>query len=109
LNPADLDSEDRDWIAQIWLVLICNCLGISTQNISFAKLPAISRLTITSPGILKPLEGLNSGKKYNDQIKPFNFLLTCHVNPLGHPFGTNPEKFHLIAPFELNSKKWLQN
>jgi hypothetical protein len=29
------------------------------------------------------------------------------VNPFGHPTGTEPERFHLIAPYETNSKKWL--
>jgi hypothetical protein len=108
LNPADLDSEDRDWIAQIWQVVICNCLGIAAPKIEFDKLPAIGRLTITSPTILAPLASLNENRRYADQIKPFNFLLTCQISSLGHPLGTNPEKFHLIAPFELNSKKWLR-
>jgi len=49
---------------------------------------------------------LNEGKPYCDQIKPFNFLLTCHVNPLGHPVGADPERFRLIAPYESNPKKW---
>lgn len=108
LNPTDLESEDRAWIAQVWRGVICNCLDISANKLSFENIPAIGRVTITSPGILEPLAQLNTGKKYPDQTKPFNFLLTCHVNPFGHPFGTNPEKFHLIAPFEFNSRKWLE-
>lgn len=108
LNPATLKSEDRDWIAEVWQAIICNCLGIPAQKFDFEQVPAIGRVAITNPGILKLLAGLNKGKKYRDQIKPFNFLLACHVSPLGHPPGTNPEQFHLIAPFELNPKKWLQ-
>ena len=27
--------------------------------------------------------------------------------PLGHPRGVNPERFHLIAPYEKDSRKWL--
>ena len=34
-------------------------------------------------------------------------MLTCHVNPLGHPPRVDPERFHLIAPYESNPKKWL--
>ena len=45
--------------------------------------------------------------RYADQIKPFNFLLSCHVKPLGHPFGTDPEHFHLMAPFEKDPSKWI--
>jgi hypothetical protein len=103
-----LESEDRDWIAQIWHSVISNCLGVKTEKVDFENIPAIGRLTITSPAIFKPLANLNAGKKYQDQIKPFNFLLTCHVSPLGCPVGANPEQFHLIAPFESDPKKWLR-
>jgi len=34
--------------------------------------------------------------------------LTCHIDLLGSPLGANPEELHLIVPFELNPKKWLQ-
>lgn len=51
----------------------------------------------------------DEGKKYRDQIKPFNFLLSCHVRPLGHPVGADPSHFHLIAPYENNPKKWLKH
>jgi hypothetical protein len=61
----------------------------------------------SSPAVLKPLENLNSGKKYAGQIKPFNFLLACHVRQFGHPPGTDPEHFHLVAPYESDPRKWL--
>ncbi|MBB5338395.1 hypothetical protein [Tunturiibacter gelidoferens] len=108
LNPSDLESEDRNWIAQIWQSIISNRLGIKTAKVDFENIPAIGRVTITSPAILEPLSDLNASKKYQDQIKPFNFLLTCHVSPLGYPLAAIPERFHLIAPFELNSSKWLR-
>lgn len=108
LNPTDLYGEDREWIAQIWEMIIADAHGISAKKIEFSALPAVGRLTITSPGILAPMAGLNEGKKYCDQIKPFNFLLTCHVNPFGHPVGMRPDRFHLIAPFEINPEKWLK-
>lgn len=38
----------------------------------------------------------------------FNFLLTCHVSPFGNPLGTKPERFHLIASYESDPKKWLK-
>jgi hypothetical protein len=37
----------------------------------------------------------NQNKSYAEQIKPFNFLLTCHVNAFGFPLGIkDPERFH---------------
>jgi hypothetical protein len=57
---------------------------------------------------MKPLRKLNEGKQYPDQIKPFNFLLTCHVRPLGHPPGVDPARFHLISPYEKDPRQWLK-
>ncbi len=49
---------------------------------------------------------MNNGKSYDTQIKPFNFILSCHVRKLGHPIGADPERFHLIAPYETDPRKW---
>lgn len=59
---------------------------------------------------MRPLANLNDGKRYGYQIKPFNFLLSCHVKQLGHPttIGVNPERFHLIAPYESDPGQWLK-
>jgi hypothetical protein len=64
-------------------------------------------MTVSSPEALRPLANLNAGKSYAQQIKPFNFILTCHVAPYGHPVGADPERFHLIAPYETDPRKWL--
>ena len=37
------------------------------------------------------------------------FSPTCHVKPFGHPPGVDAERFHLIAPYEANSREWLRN
>ena len=55
---------------------------------------------------MKPLKALNEGKPYAKQIKPFNFIISCHVRKLGHPISIDPERFHLIAPYETNPRKW---
>jgi hypothetical protein len=105
LNPTDPESEDRDWIGQAWLNMIRRSLSLETREPLYLDLPAIGRLSVSSPAVLKPLANLNSGKSYGDQIKPFNFLLSCHVAPFGHPIGVSPERFHLIAPYESNPRK----
>ncbi len=106
LNPTDPESEDRDWIAHAWLNIISRALGLPTQNLRFEHLPAIGRVTVSSPAVMRPLANLNKGKRYADQIKPFNFLLSCHVKQLGQPPGVNPERFHLIAPYESDPRQW---
>jgi hypothetical protein len=108
LNPTDLLSDDREWIAKIWESLIAQALGTPIRQIQFADIPAVGKLAITSPPILAPMKELNAGKDYPARIKPFNFLLTAHINSFGHPVGSKADRFHLIAPFELDSKKWLR-
>jgi hypothetical protein len=91
LNPTDPESEDREWIAEVWLGMIRKALGLPTQSPRFEHQPAVGRISITSPAVMRPLEKLNEGKTYIDKIKPFNFLVTCHVKPFGQPPGVNPE------------------
>jgi hypothetical protein len=108
MNPTDPESDDRGWIAQAWLGIVRRSLGFPTTPLPFAKRVAVGRTTVSSPEVMRPLKALNAGKPYAQQIKPFNFILSCHVLPLGHPLGVNPEQFHLIAPYETDPRKWEQ-
>ncbi len=107
LNPTDPESDDREWIAQIWHAIIFRAFGLPVKNLSFAEMPAVGRITVSSPVVLGPLANLNKRKKYSNQIKPFNFLLSCQVRQLGHPVGADPQRFHLVGPYEIDSRKWL--
>ena len=107
LNPSDPTSEDRSWIAQAWLGIVRRSLALATEPLPFADRVALGQITVSSPEVLRPLAKLNAGKPYAQQIKPFNFILSCHVAPFGHPIGADPERFHLIAPYETDPRKWL--
>lgn len=107
LNPTDPESEDRDWVAQVWLNMIRSTLGLHTEPLPFTDLPAVGRVTLSSPVVMKAFAAFNGGRPYADQIKPFNFLLACQVKQFGYPTGADPARFHLITPFELNPQKWL--
>jgi hypothetical protein len=108
LNPTDPDCEDRDWIAQSWLRIVRRSLGLPTTSQGYEGKPAIGRVTVSRPAVMRPLANLNQRKPYREQIKPFNFILTCHVNALGHPVGTDPSRFHLIAPYDADSRNWVK-
>lgn len=41
LNPTDLESDDREWIAQVWLNIVRTVLGLRTKRVSFEHQPAI--------------------------------------------------------------------
>lgn len=58
---------------------------------------------------MRCLQSLNVSKPYSEQIKPFNFLQTCHVSPFGHPEGADAEKFHLITPYNADPRSWIDD
>jgi hypothetical protein len=108
LNPSDPEASDRNWTAAVWEMIVRISCCLRTSKLRFAHLPAIGRTTASSPFLMKSFESLNAGKRYSDQIKPFNFLLTAHVIPFGHPVGVDPEKFHLFTPYDSDPRKWLR-
>lgn len=108
VNPTDPQSEDREWIAEVWMNLVRRALDLPTHTLGFEDLPAIGRLGISSPPLLRSFAALNKRKPYRNQVKPFNFLSTCHVRAFGHPTGVRPEHFQLIAPHEPDPKRWLK-
>jgi len=106
LNPTNPASDDREWIRQTWEMLVRESLRLPVTEPAWLDQPALSRITGSSPFLLKPFEAYNHGKSYADQVKPFNFLLSAHVAPFGHPTGADATKFHLIAPYTKDSRQW---
>jgi hypothetical protein len=43
LNPTNPEDEDREWIAQIWLKIIREGLGLTTKPLAFESVPAVGR------------------------------------------------------------------
>jgi hypothetical protein len=67
----------------------------------------MGRMPITSPKAMRSLTKLNRGKKYRNRLKPFDFLLACHVKQFGYPPDVDPEKFHLVAPYVPDPECWV--
>jgi hypothetical protein len=93
---------------QVWGGIVREAHGHPHAESVWLDRPALSRLTVSNPELLKPFAALNAGKAYPDQIKPFSFLLVGHVRPFGHPVGVDPARFQLVAPYESDPGKWLQ-
>jgi hypothetical protein len=106
-DPSDIDGEDRDWIASVWYNVILHTLGKAQERLPFENLPAVGRVSVSSPAIMRTFSEFNEGSSYGEQIKPFNFALSCQVKHLGHPIGADPLHFHLIAPYHEDPKNWL--
>jgi hypothetical protein len=109
LNPTDPESEDRDWIRQVWEGIIFEALGKPSCEPPWADTPAMMKTAVTTPLLLDRFTVLNHGKCYADQIKPFNFLLSAPVDPIDRPPQTGKaDGFHLVSPYSRNSLEWLR-
>lgn len=106
LNPTDPDSEDREWIGQVWHWLICGELGLPRPELPWLDRPAISRAMVSAPSLHRPFD--SATLSYRERVKPMNFMLSAHVAPCGHPAGTDPTHFHLFAPYERDPRRWLR-
>jgi hypothetical protein len=71
------------------------------------ELPAISQISVSSPHVLRAFHGYNAHRPVKDQIRPFNFCLSAHVAPFGHPEGVDPLRFHLVAPYSDDPRTYL--
>jgi hypothetical protein len=100
LNPTDVDDSSTQWIEQVWLYMLRQALGLSAPEPPWLERPALSRVTASSPEVLHWFDGMNKGRPYREQVKPSNFLLLAHPDPLD-PSGALP-----VAPYESNPAKW---
>jgi hypothetical protein len=100
LNPTEVDDSSTHWIEEIWLYMLRQTLGLPAPEPPWLDRPALSRVTASSPEVLRWFEGMNAGQPYRDQVKPSNFLLLAHPDPL------DPSEDLPVAPYESNPAKW---
>lgn len=99
INPLGKGEDDRDWIRLVWAHIVAEALGVRPPPIPFRHLPALGRIGITSPHLLRPIADAQSQLPIAERIRPCSFLLTGSVRPFGHPVGVDPTQFHLVRPF----------
>jgi DNA polymerase type B, organellar and viral len=110
-QETDGDGDDdheklRPWMRELWLMLVREALGLPVAEPAWLDRPAMSRITVSQPAILKLFAERNAGRDYANQVKPCNFLIAPHLAHFGHPVGADREHFALIAPYEFESDRW---
>jgi hypothetical protein len=110
LDPRDADEADgRMWIESVWTKLIDEAIGLPSPTLPIEHLPAVSRIAVSSAALLRPFDRYNQGQPGPDaSVRPFNFLLSANLAPLGYPPDVDPTRFHLIARYERDPSKWLR-
>jgi hypothetical protein len=102
LSPLGPKDKSKRWRDEGWEWV----MGLS-QEPSWFVLPAVSRISVSSPHVLRAFDGFNAHRSRDEQIRPFNFCLSAHVAPFGHPEGVDPLGFHLIAPYSDDPRTYL--
>ncbi len=106
LSPASSDSQ-VNWIIQVWEWILSDAFGQHVPEPTFLDTPAICRISISSPHVLKPFAEAQRELPFSERIRPTNFLLSAMVQPLGHPVGADPTRFHLLREYNNDSSRWL--
>lgn len=109
LSPTDPDTDGRDWIDEVWLRVIARVRGEPEPEIpDWYELPALSRVSATNAQLLKAFDAYNARRAYAEQVKPGNFLLMAHDDPLvALAAGLERSRLTLIAPFSSKPAEWL--
>jgi hypothetical protein len=105
LNPIDPESESRDWIKQAWRWLMALDLGLDAAEPEWLDRPAISQVTISTPGYWHLFDRWNEGRPFAEAVKPFGFMLVAYADPL----RTSEEVGRLVRPFERDPRRWLDD
>jgi hypothetical protein len=105
---GDSDNESlvpavkaRPWIVEVWAWLLREALGRPTTPPSWLDRPAVSRVTVSSPPLLKPFDGYNRKRPPGARVRPFNFVLLAHP---ADPFTAEPVS--PMAPYEPDPRQW---
>ena len=93
LNP--FNNGIKDWHEEIWIDILNEHYRLIEPNdidLKYQDKYCISRITVSSPEIMKRFRQLNRDRSNNKQIKPFNFIL------IGTSNQKNPKTNKPIKP-----------
>jgi hypothetical protein len=98
-EEAEADDEVPIWVVEAWQWLIRRDLGLKGKSPTWLGLPAMMRMTMTSPNVMR--------HNRPDWLAPFNFFLFPLISDLGgYPPGLDRTTFNFIVPFESDRRKW---
>lgn len=96
-----------EWVDVVWRRFIAEAEGLPAgPEPAWFALPAVGQLPVSSPAVLRPFTALNADKPYEEQVKPFGFLLLGHVDPLA-PLPDGLTEVTPMAPFTDDPAKLL--
>jgi hypothetical protein len=99
--------KEHEWVVEAWDWIMRQALGLTCAEPSWFGYPAMMRIAITTPEVMKALQVRQRGRPYAERVKPFNFVLSPPIDPDGgYPKGAKRGEFTLIAPFTSDASRW---
>lgn len=100
------EASGSDWMDDWWERLLGLELGVAGEDPDWFPLPAVGRITVTSPREERAFRGYNAGRSYDEQVKPWCFMSVAHPIVTERALPSAPRC--LIAPFERDAVQRLQ-
>jgi hypothetical protein len=95
----EIKDKIPEWIVQAWDFLLRKELGLPPEESAWLNLPAMMRMVVTTPNILK-------GRR-PEWLNPFNFFLFPVLSEAqSYPVGFDESNFFFITPMETDRRKW---
>ncbi len=93
------EEETPQWVMEAWDFLLRKEVGLPLKEPSWLDLPAMMRMVVTTPNVLK--------NRRPEWLGPFNFFLFPILSELGgYPSGFDKSNFLFITPTESERKRW---
>jgi hypothetical protein len=105
MSPIPKDGDEK-WPDVLWKLILAEEHAIRHAIPAWLKFPAVARVSVSTPGYFRGFLRRFNAMPYAKRVKPFGFLLHCTVSRFGHPKGTDPKSFHLLAPYSTDAKQW---
>jgi len=107
LDPTGRNT--REWIRELWQAILHDEYGIAYAEPDWYDLPAIVQYSASTPHMWRNFRHWNDGQPWNQQIKPFGFVMKATWTYSGElweqpPLATNAGA--LIAPYESDRDSW---
>lgn len=103
-------ADAPEWIVELWEYILHDAESLAPKIPSWFDDPAMMRLTVTTPQVLKPLLRLQRRVPFRDRTKPYNFVLVPILNRF--LLAARGKPITLITPFttdlrKLRQQKWV--
>jgi hypothetical protein len=96
------------WQHDLWVAIARAALAGTPDHLNLSyhpalALPAVSRYAATTPPLHNWFKAYNHGRSYEEQVKPFNFLLAFFADPFFESATGSLAPFRPVGPFDRNA------